>query len=76
MSPTDIQNSNFEIIVVLEGVIDPTGNTTQVRSKTERQNLITVCARPGPHTFQKRSSGATGLTTLSAIQGNRSGFTW
>merc|ERR1711892_796878 len=32
MSPTDIQNSNFEIIVVLEGVIDPTGNTTQARS--------------------------------------------
>ena len=32
MSPTDIQNSNFEIIVVLEGVVEPTGNTTQARS--------------------------------------------
>ena len=37
-SPQDIQNSNFEIIVVLEGIVEPTGNTTQVshiiKSKT------------------------------------------
>jgi len=32
MSPQDIQNSNFEIIVVLEGIVEPTGNTTQARS--------------------------------------------
>ena len=31
MSPQDIQNANFEIIVTLEGTVEPTGNTTQVK---------------------------------------------
>ena len=30
MSPQDIQSTNFEIIVTLEGIVEPTGNTTQV----------------------------------------------
>ena len=70
MSPTDIQNSNFEIIVVLEGIIEPTGNTTQVSHKIKCKNLI-VRTRPVPPTFHKRFSGAIGLITWSAMLGNR-----
>ena len=32
MSPKDLLNSNFEIVVTLEGSIESTGNTTQARS--------------------------------------------
>jgi len=32
MSPQQLQNSSFELIVVLEGIVEPTGNTTQARS--------------------------------------------
>ena len=70
MSPQDIQNSNFEIIVVLEGVIEPTGNTTQVSHKIKGKISI-VHTRPVPLTFHKRFSGAAGLITLSAMLGNR-----
>ena len=43
MSPQDIQNSNFEIIVVLEGIVEPTGNTTQV-NKNQSYKYWTILA--------------------------------
>jgi potassium inwardly-rectifying channel subfamily J len=39
MSPQDLQNSNFELIVVLEGIVEPTGNTAQVRDNIQEVNL-------------------------------------
>ncbi|QQP54465.1 Uncharacterized protein FKW44_007303, partial [Caligus rogercresseyi] len=32
MSPKDILNAQFEMIVVLEGIVEPTGNSFQARS--------------------------------------------
>ena len=43
MSPQDIQSSNFEIIVVLEGIVEPTGNTTQV-NKNQSYKYWTILA--------------------------------
>jgi len=40
MSPQDIQSTNFEIIVTLEGIVEPTGNTTQARSSYLPQEIL------------------------------------
>merc|ERR1719474_1013335 len=40
MSPQDIQSTNFEIIVTLEGTVEPTGNTTQARSSYLPQEIL------------------------------------
>lgn len=32
MTPKDILDSKFELVVVLEGIVEPTGNSVQARS--------------------------------------------
>ena len=45
MSPQDLQNSSFEIIVVLEGIVEPTGNTTQVTIHRYGDTVRDSCPR-------------------------------
>jgi len=54
MSPTDLLNSQLEVIVVLEGVVESTGMTTQLRTSFLPSEIL------WGHRFHELSSFKTG----------------
>ena len=67
MSARDFLKKRYEIVVLLEGVIEQTGNSIQVPSPKKEKSFshLVFSSRRVPPTFPTRCCGVTALSTCS-----------